>query len=101
MFGRQLAATISTFACDISICTSFSASVTVCGEISGPTSGPVPNAVGAPGVVCCCSGTGVDGCCDEGAWPYARDTAAPINPADVTVKNCLRDFPIPASGTAL
>jgi hypothetical protein len=96
MFGRQLAAIISTFGCDISICTSFSASVTVCDEISGPTSGPVPNAVGAPGVVCCCSGTGVDGCC-----PYTRVTAAPINPADVTVKNCLRDFPIPASGTAL
>ena len=86
MFGGQLAAATAISLSVIVICTSFSASLTVAGEISGPTSGPVPNAGGAPGVVCCWG----SGACAEALCA----TAAPIKPVDVTVKNCLRDFSI-------
>ena len=57
-----------------------------CGEISGPTKGLSPNDGGAPGV-----GRRRDsGICAK----LLRAAAAPMKPADVRVKYCLRDFPI-------
>ena len=71
---RQLRAATSRSLSVSSICTSFSASVNVVVETSGPTCGPVPNAGGVPGagsVVCAAAPT----------------AAAPNRPADACIRN--------------
>src|ERR1700693_170332 len=83
MVLRQLPAATERSAAVISNCTNFSASANVVVDTSGPTAGPVPNAGGAPG--------------GKSEWlcPCPCNTAAaPSIPRDVTVKNCLRDFPM-------
>src|ERR1700683_1068024 len=82
---RQLDAAWARSGADISICTSFSASVKVATDTSGPAGGEVPNAGGAPG------GSSVGFCASAGT---AATAIAPNTPSDVSVKNSLRDLAI-------
>src|ERR1700722_11232566 len=98
MVLRQLPAATSRSSAAISNCTNFSASTNVVADTCGPTAGPVPNAGGAPG------GRSAE-FCPAGFCPVLRSvvavpsTRSPSNPAPstpkgVSVKNCLRDFPM-------
>src|SRR6266705_6277879 len=66
--------------------TNFSASAKVWAETSGPTSGAVPKAGGAPG------GGAVAGSVGFMAFLLQEATAAPNNPVVARVRNCLRVF---------
>src|ERR1700676_26515 len=98
MVLRQLPAATSRSSAAISNCTNFSASANVVADTSGPTAGPVPNAGGAPG------GRSAEFCpaevCPAPREPLTAPSArspsnrVPSTPRDVTVKNCLRDFPM-------
>src|SRR5215471_10502142 len=82
MLARQLDAASPISLSVMATCTSFSVSATVCAEISGPTSGPVPNAGGAPGVGGC-------GCCATAVRAATRPLSSPAVAVD---RNCLRDL---------
>src|ERR1700676_4337533 len=81
MLARQLRAACSRSAPVRLICTSFSASLKVVGETSGPTGGEVPNAGGAPA-----GGAGTF--CDFPPHPAAAPSRASVE----RVKNSLREF---------
>src|SRR5258706_8509741 len=81
MVARQLSAATFKSLGVISIWTSFCASVKVVVETTGPTSGAVPKAGGAPG------GRSAGFCAS-----LRSAAAAPKIPRDVCVMNCLRDF---------
>src|SRR5882762_1991310 len=80
MVRRQLSAATERSFAFISYCTNFSASAKVAEDTSGPTSGAVPNAGGAPGVGC------------EGFEVWLCTAAAPKRPKEASVMNCLRDL---------
>src|SRR6266705_3244387 len=88
---RQVLAAMLRSAGLSSICTSFSASAKVSVETAGPTSGPVPNAGGAPG-------GGSPGFCSDGIWPII---AVPTSPTEVVTKNSLRDFGMSPPSTGI
>src|SRR6266581_9668079 len=74
--------------------TNFSASAKVWAETSGPTSGAVPKAGGAPGGSAVAGSVGFT---DSVAFcvfsfPLQEATAAPNNPVVARVRNCLRVF---------
>src|SRR6267142_4296661 len=81
MVLRQLPAAAARSVSVHSTCTSFAASANVVDDTSGPTTGPVPKAGGAPGGR------------SAGFWARLRNAAAaPSTPNGVAAKNCLRDF---------
>ena len=83
---RQLAAAVSRSGALIWTCTNFSASANVVGDTSGPTSGEVPKAGGAPA-------GGVSIFCSFGA--SARHAAtAPRMPSGARIRNWRREFTI-------
>src|SRR5208337_1131502 len=88
MVMRQLLAARVRSAALISTCTSFSVSAKVVGDTSGPTSGPAPNALGAPG-------GRLLGVC---AW-LRNAAAAPSTPSELRARNCLRDFNMDSSAS--
>src|SRR5215813_11840052 len=92
MVTRQLSAAILISGGFSSLITSFSASMNVVDETSGPTGGAVPKAGGAPAGGS--PGFGVDGASPALCVLLHDAKAAPTRPRDVWVKNSLRDFGI-------